>query len=116
MDIRRGAGFRAIGRGAVEAGVTPALQKIIEREIVAQAMFVALLRIDFLQAQDIGVERMKQRPQCGAPARKLPGPVRRPIEMFEIESREAKRIGHPGHASNLAITTISVSGAPFIFP
>ena len=87
MHIRRRAGFRSSRSGAMEIGIASALQQIIEREIVARAVLVALLGVDLLQAEKIGVKRIEHRAKSGAAARKGFRMTGRPVEMFEIEGR-----------------------------
>ena len=94
MHICWRAGFRASCNGAMEVGEASAFQQIIERKIIARSMLVTLLRVDLLKAEDIGVERIKHRPQRGTAALKDIRFAGRPVEMLAIKGGEAEGFAH----------------------
>ena len=60
MHVGGGVAARPDGRRPMKVRVSGRRQQLIERDISPRVMLVTPLRMDFLQAQYIGVERLQQ--------------------------------------------------------
>jgi len=94
MDIRWRIRSRPNARRAVVTLVGGIAEETVKREKSAPTMRRRLLSIDLLKTNDVGRKIIQDRPENGYPTCEFHFVRSRPIKIFEIKCRNAKRNGH----------------------
>ncbi len=90
MDVGGRVAAGAQARRAVIGGVGRARQQAVERQIGAATMLVGLLRADLLEAKHVGGKRLHERRQNRKPPVEFLLARGDPVEVLEVEGREAQ--------------------------
>jgi hypothetical protein len=108
MDIRGRIRSRPNARRAVVTLVGGIAEETVKSEKSAPSMRRRLLSIDFLKTNDVGRKIIQDRPENSYPTCEFHFVRSRPIKIFEIKCRNAKR---NGHHQIIAILSANANGA-----